>query len=173
MRLYLIFALLLCSTLSFAQGTCGSGVIITEIHNRPAKPDQATLDAAFADPALGNVDGDTSPNEGHTEWFEIYNTTGSPIVMDGWTIQDASSSSGTSVIGTFTIAPYSYAVFAGFNIPAAQGGVVFDYFYDYKKPSFNNESTYTTSSSVLNNCPDGVRISTTRRLFKNFYDVDC
>lgn len=132
----------------------GSGeIIITEYHNRPQKPTQEQLDAAL----LNNPDGaDTSPNEGHTEWFEIYNTTDEPVVMDGWTLTDASSTSNVSTIGNFTIAPHSYAVFSGFNIPEAQGGVVFDYFYDYKKPSFNNESSYADPGDT--SCPDGVII---------------
>ncbi|MFK7905544.1 MAG: chondroitinase-B domain-containing protein [Chitinophagales bacterium] len=133
----------------------GSGeVIITEYHNRPLKPSAEQLAAALPN----NPDGaDTSPNEGHTEWFEVYNTTDQAVVMDGWTLTDASSSSNVSTIGSFTLAPKSYAVFAGFNIPEAQGGVVFDYFYDYKKPSFNNESSYADEGDT--SCPDGVIIA--------------
>ncbi len=132
----------------------GTGeVIITEYHNRPLKPSAEQLAAALPN----NPDGaDTSPNEGHTEWFEVYNTTNNPVVMDGWTLTDASSSSNVSTIGSFTLAPKSYAVFAGFNIPEAQGGLVFDYFYDYKKPSFNNESSYADAGDT--SCPDGVII---------------
>jgi len=108
-----------------AAASGGTGeVIITEIHNRPLKPNQEQLDAALPNNPAG---ADTSPNEGHTEWFEVYNTTSSPVVMDGWIIQDGSNSS-TSIIGSYTLAPNAYAVFSGFNIPDAQGGVVFDYF---------------------------------------------
>ena len=128
----------------------GTGeVIITEYYNRPQKPTQEQLDAALPNNPAG---ADTSPNEGHTEWFEVYNTTDSPVVMDGWTLTDASSSSNFSVIGSFTLAANSYAVFSGFNIPEAQGGLVFDYFYDYKKPSFNNESSYADPGDT--SCPD-------------------
>lgn len=145
----LITLTLLISGFAFAQGS--GEVIITEIHNRPQKPTQAQLDAAIL---AGGVTSDTTPNEGHTEWFEVYNTTESAVVMDGWQIIDASSSSNITTIGTFTLAANSYAAFAGFQIPDAQGGVVFDYIYDYKKPSFNNESTYSSGSTT--NCPDGV-----------------
>jgi len=62
---------------------------------------------------------DTTPNEGHTEWFEIYNTTSSDVVMDGWTLTDASNGAQT-VIGSFTLAANSYAAFSGFNIPDAK-----------------------------------------------------
>lgn len=133
----------------------GTGeVIITEYHNRPLKPTQEQLDAALPNNPAG---ADTSPNEGHTEWFEVYNTTDEPVVMDGWTLTDASSSSNVSTIGSFTLAPKSYAVFSGFNIPEAQGGIEFDYFYDYKKPSFNNESSYADPGDT--SCPDGVIIA--------------
>ena len=133
----------------------GTGeVIITEYHNRPLKPSQEQLDIALPNNPAG---ADTSPNEGHTEWFEIYNTTDEPVVMDGWTLTDASSSSNVSTITSFTIEPHSYAVFSGFNIPEAQGGVQFHYFYDYKKPSFNNESSYADPGDT--SCPDGVIIA--------------
>ena len=151
MKINLLFIFLLMSTVAFGQGT--GEVIITEIHNRPLKPsDEQLADALPNNPA----DADDTPNEGHTEWFEVYNTTSSDVVMDGWTLTDASGS-GMSTIGSFTIAANSYAVFAGFNIPAAQGGVEFDYFYDYRKPSFNNESSYADAGD--NACPDGVIIA--------------
>ncbi len=152
MKQNLLLLLLLISTIAFGQGT--GEVIITEYHNRPLKPSQEQLDAALANNPAG---ADTSPNEGHTEWFEIYNTTDEPVVMDGWTLTDASSSSNVSTISSFTIPAKSYAVFSGFNIPDAQGGVEFDYFYDYKKPSFNNESSYADAGDT--SCPDGVIIA--------------
>ncbi len=135
----------------FGQGT--GEVIITEYYNRPLKPSQEQLDAALPNNPAG---ADTSPNEGHTEWFEVYNTTSSPVVMDGWILTDGSNSS-FSTIGSFTLAANAYAVFSGFNIPEAQGGVVFDYFYDYKMPSFNNESSYSDPGDT--SCPDGVIIT--------------
>ncbi len=152
MKINLLFLFLLMSSFAFAQGT--GEVIITEIHNRPLKPSDEQLAAALPNNPAG---ADDTPNEGHTEWFEVYNTTSSDVVMDGWTLQDASSSSGLSTIGSFTLPANSYAVFAGFNIPAAQGGVEFDYFYDYKSPSFNNESSYADAGDTA--CPDGVIIS--------------
>ena len=151
MRTKFLLLLLLITTGVFAQGT--GEVIITEIYNRPLKPSQEQLDAALPNNPAG---ADDTPNEGHTEWFEIYNTTSAPVVMDGWTLTDGSSTSNVSTIGSFTIQPGEYAVFSGFNIPAAQGGVVFDYFYDYKKPSFNNESSYADPGDTA--CPDGVTI---------------
>ncbi len=138
----------------FVVGGGTGEVIITEIYNRPLKPTEDQLAAALPNNPAG---ADTEPNEGHTEWFEIYNTTNQDVVMDGWTIGDASSSSRSSVISSFTLPANSYAVFSGFNIPEAQGGYQFDYFYDYKKPSFNNESSYADPGDK--NCPDGVSLS--------------
>ncbi|MGH1433840.1 MAG: T9SS type A sorting domain-containing protein [Lewinella sp.] len=152
MRINFIYLMLLFSISAFGQGT--GEVIITEYHNRPLKPTDEQLAAALPNNPAG---ADTSPNEGHTEWFEVYNTTDQPVVMDGWTLTDASSSSNVTTIGSFTLAPHSYAVFSGFNIPEAQGGVEFDYFYDYKKPSFNNESSYADDGDT--SCPDGVIIA--------------
>jgi hypothetical protein len=149
MKIHLLCFLLFLSTGIFAQGS--GEVIITEYHNRPQKPTEEQLAAAMPNNPAGS---DIEPNEGHTEWFEVYNTTDQDVVMDGWIIQDASSSSGTSVIGSFTLAAESYAVFSGFNIPEAQGGVEFDYFYDYKAPSFNNESSFADAGDT--SCPDGV-----------------
>jgi len=82
--------------------------------------------------------------------------------MDGWVISDGSSGgdesgdSGTTTITSFTLGAGEYAVFAGFDIPAAHGGVQFDYFYTYRTPSFNNESSYTNDTMTNSNCPDGV-----------------
>ena len=149
----LSFTLLLLFALSFGYSQGSGEVIITEIYNRPLKPTQDQLDAALAK----NPDGaDVTPNEGHTEWFEVYNTTNEPVDMSGWTLTDASSMSNFTTITSFVIAPNSYAAFSGFNIPDAQGGVEFDYFYEYKKPSFNNESSYSDPGD--NACPDGIII---------------
>ena len=152
MRFSLLTLLIVLSANLMGQGS--GEVIITEYYNRPLKPTEEQLAAALPNNPAG---ADTSPNEGHTEWFEVYNTTDEAVVMDGWTLTDASSSSNVTTIGSFTLAPHSYAVFSGFNIPEAQGGVEFDYFYDYKKPSFNNESSYADAGDTA--CPDGVIIA--------------
>ena len=104
MKSQLLFIFLLISTISFGQGT--GEVIITEIYNRPLKPTEEQLAAALANNPAG---ADETPNEGHTEWFEVYNTTNEPVIMDGWTLTDASSSSNVSTITNFTIEANSYA----------------------------------------------------------------
>ncbi|MGM5470622.1 T9SS type A sorting domain-containing protein [Flavobacteriaceae bacterium LMO-SS05] len=151
MKTNLLITFLLVTAMTFGQQT--GEVIVTEIHNRPQKPTQQQLDDAIT---AGGITSDATPNEGHTEWFEIYNTTGSPVVMDGWMIVDESSSSNVTTIGSFTLGVGQYAMFTGFYIPEAQGGIIPDYVYDYKKPSFNNESSYDQATD--SSCPDGVSI---------------
>lgn len=151
MKTKLLLLLLLTMSFSFAQQT--GEVIVTEIYNRPLKPTQEALDAALlAFPQ--NSDDNTTPNEGHTEWFEIYNTTASAVDMTNWILEDINGNQ--TVMGAFSIPAYSYASLSGFHIPDAQGGHVFDYQYDYKKPSFNNESSYSDAGD--DNCPDGLII---------------
>lgn len=163
MKKNLLLGLLLTASVGFAQFTQTGEVVITEIHNRPNKPTTAQLMAvqdsqpsywaegdAFA---TDQIDGD----EDHTEWFEIYNPGSVAVVMDGWKIEDASKGAGSGiVIGTFTLGAGEYAVFSGTDIPDAQGGVQFDYFWDYESIGLNNESTYSDSTDA--NCPDGIKI---------------
>ncbi|MEP5339311.1 MAG: T9SS type A sorting domain-containing protein [Algibacter sp.] len=169
-KLLFICTLLFSSLMSYGQfgmsaSDFGTGeIVITEIHNRPDKPTDAevlavqssqpsywTAGDAFDADQVDNSEGD----EDHVEWFEVYNTTGSAVVMDGWVLEDQSGS-GSTTIGTFTLGAGEYAVFSGFDIPAAQGGVQFDYFYDYEELSFNNESSYDGATD--SSCPDGVAI---------------
>lgn len=139
----------------------GTGeVIITEIHNRPQRPSAEEMTAAIPNNpgSPGNTDlrDDGSGQEQHTEWFEVFNTTDSPVVMDGWVVTDASGS-GSFTIGSFTLGAGAYASFTGYDIPAAQGGVSFDYIYTYEEASFNNESSYADAGD--SQCPDGLIIT--------------
>ncbi len=167
-RLLLLTMMLFTITLSYSQGT--GEVIITEIHNRPQKPSPAQMvfDALASQPAywtdngsnVGNQVDNDQGDEGHAEWFEVYNTTASPVVMDNWTLTDASSSSNVTTISSFTIQSGEYAIFTGYHIPEAHGllstDTFGDYIYDYKKPSFNNESSYADADDKA--CPDGIII---------------
>jgi len=142
----------------------GTGeVIITEIHNRPQRPSADEMIAAIPNnpgsPGNADLRGNGEGQELHTEWFEVFNTTNSPVVMDGWVFTDASGGSRTFTVSNFTLGAGEYAAFTGYNIPAAQGGVVFDYIYTYNEMSFNNESSYTNESMNNTNCPDGVIIT--------------
>lgn len=139
----------------------GTGeVIITEIHNRPQRPSADEMIAAIPNnpgsPGNADLRGDGSGQEQHTEWFEVFNTTDSPVVMDGWVFTDASGS-GSFTVDSFTLAAGAYASFTGYDIPAAQGGVVFDYIYTYEEASFNNESSYSDMGDT--GCPDGIVIT--------------
>jgi hypothetical protein len=87
---------------------CGNygDIIITEIMQNPA--------------AVGDNSG---------EWFEVYNTTGAPINMQGWVIKDDASSGEEFTISALTVPANDYAVF-GINADmGTNGGVPVDYEY--------------------------------------------
>ncbi len=89
--------------------TCASigDIIITEIMQNPSA---------------------VSDNAG--EWFEVYNTTGSPIDLQGWTLNDSSSSSETHTIATSVIVPAGgYAVLGNNSDFTTNGGVTLNYSY--------------------------------------------
>jgi len=149
----------------------GTGeVIITEIHNRPQRPSADEMQAAIPNnPGSPGNDDLRSNGEGqelHAEWFEVFNTTDSPVDMSGWVFTDASGGSRTFTVSSFVLGAGEYAAFTGYNIPAAHGGHEFDYIYTYNEMSFNNESSYSPSTDpdtgevVLDdNCPDGIIIT--------------
>jgi len=74
-------------------------IIITEMMQNPA--------------AVGDSDG---------EWFEIYNSDGSAVDLDGWTIRDDDSDSHT-ITGSVVVPAVSYAVLCRNSNPAVNGGV--------------------------------------------------
>ncbi|WP_353779197.1 T9SS type A sorting domain-containing protein [Winogradskyella sp. 3972H.M.0a.05] len=89
--------------------SCGSpgDIIITEIMQNPA--------------AVSDADG---------EYFEVYNTTGSPIDMNGWIIKDEATVSETHTISGSVIVPANgYALFAINGDFATNGGLNEDYVY--------------------------------------------
>ncbi|MFB9057947.1 T9SS type A sorting domain-containing protein [Mariniflexile ostreae] len=154
MKTKLLFTFLLTYAMAFAQGT--GEVIITEFYNRPPKPSQEQIDTVKGLPQnAGSVGNTNSPDEGHGEWLEIYNTTTAPVVMDGWKLVDGSNNAEV-IIESFTLEAGAYAIFAGYYIPELHGGIEPDYIYPFKKISLNNETTYSGGSET--NCPDGVII---------------
>lgn len=89
--------------------TCSNpgDIIITEIMQNPA---------AVAD--------------GSGEWFEIYNTTGAPIDMQGWIIKDEATVGEEHTISTLIVPANSYVVLGINSDFATNGGVNVDYQYD-------------------------------------------
>jgi len=113
-------------------------------------------------------------NEQDREWFEVYNTTSSPIDMNGWTIGDNSSSGRDHLIdngATPVIIPAnSYAVFV-YNDDPNVSIVIPNTVYEYGGgtgnsnsgfPTWNNESTYiggsTNDDGIELISPSGVTI---------------
>ena len=75
---------------------------------------------------MNNADG----NDDDKEWFEVYNTTGAAIDMDGFTISDLGSDSHV-ISGTVTVPALGYAVLGQNASTAANGGVTVDYAYGF------------------------------------------
>ncbi len=87
--------------------TCAApgSIIVTEIMKNPA-----------------NV------TDSNGEYFEVYNTTGSAIDMQGWTIYDAGGQTLT-ISSSVVVAANDYAVFGINSDFAANGGITVDYQY--------------------------------------------
>ncbi|GAB5563695.1 MAG: hypothetical protein Wins2KO_07580 [Winogradskyella sp.] len=82
-------------------------IIITEIMQNPS--------------AVGDGDG---------EYFEVYNTTGTDINLNGWLITDLSSASENfTVMGSLIVPANGYAVFGVNGDSMANGGLNVDYVY--------------------------------------------
>lgn len=70
--------------------------------------------------------GDTSG-----EYFEVYNTTGASIDMQGWVIKDDVSAGETHTIASSVIVPsMGYTVFGVNSNPVTNGGITVNYQYD-------------------------------------------
>ena len=107
-KLYILF--LLTGILGFAQNP--GDLVITEIMNNP-------------DPVSDTVG----------EWFEIYNTTGNPIDIVGWTLKDDGTdtyviiSGGESGTGTTVVPANGYLVLGRSDDTMTNGGAPVDYSY--------------------------------------------
>lgn len=105
---------------------------------------------------------DPSGDESQQEWFEIMNTTSSPIDLDGWTFQDRSSSSRTFVVAGELILPANgYLVFGNTADMSLNGGIAVDYAYnptDASTFSFNNSNSFDDGADGCNGSvdPDGM-----------------
>lgn len=65
-------------------------------------------------------------SDANGEWFEIYNTTDSPINLNGWILHDNSATSHT-IVGDNIIASHDYFVFCKQSDSLTNGGVPEDY----------------------------------------------
>ena len=87
-------------------------------------------------------------NDTDGEWFEVFNTTGSPIDMQGWTISDAGTDSHT--IGSSLVVPAGgYAVLGINGDLGTNGGVTVDYVYSSFTLSNSDDEVILTCSSTI------------------------
>ncbi|HEX9825783.1 MAG TPA: lamin tail domain-containing protein [Flavobacteriaceae bacterium] len=97
----------------------------------------ATVNFSVLNPCSSNV-GDIIINEimqnpsavldSDGEWFEVYNTTGSPIDINGWTISDSGSNSHT-ISSSLIVPANGYAVLGNNSDSGTNGGVTVNYQY--------------------------------------------
>ncbi len=109
MRKLLPVGLLAVGVVAASVGWCASpgDVVITEIMQNP--------DAV---------------SDSYGEWIEIYNTTGSAIDIDGWTIGDGESEEHTiNNSGSFILPAGGFLVLGRNEEPALNGGCIVDYQY--------------------------------------------
>jgi Secretion system C-terminal sorting domain/Lamin Tail Domain len=87
------------------------------------------------------------------EYFEVYNTTGAPIDMQGWDIVDLTNSGENFTIASSLIVPsMGYAVFGVNGVTGTNGGVTVDYVYDGTSTFLGNgsdEISIQCSSTVI------------------------
>ncbi len=121
---YILLFTLLISALSFGQ--VAGDIIITEIMQNPAA---------------------VSDNVG--EYFEIYNTTGSSIDMNGWIISDNGSNSHT-IVSSLVVPANGYLVLGVNTDTATNGNVPVDYSYggDIGLSNGDDELILTTAGAV-------------------------
>jgi len=75
------------------------------------------------------------------EWFELYNTTASPIDLQGWTIIDDNhtlAEEGYTILNSLIIPAGGYLVFANNGDLMTNGGLTPDYVYDYADLTLGN-----------------------------------
>lgn len=99
------FLTLLFLTVALSSGQNPGDIIITEIMQNPG--------------VVNDADG---------EWFEVYNTTGADIDMDGWTVRDDGADSFV-IVGALIVPAGSYIVLGNNADAGTNGGVTVNYDY--------------------------------------------
>jgi hypothetical protein len=66
--------------------------------------------------------------DGVGEWFEVYNNSGTPVDMDGWTIKDDGTNTHT-IAGTLIVPAYGFAVLGNNGDALTNGGYTCNYVY--------------------------------------------
>ncbi|MBU1936563.1 lamin tail domain-containing protein, partial [bacterium] len=84
------------------------------------------------------------------EWFEVYNTTGSSIDMNGFILRDNGGSH--TISGTAVVASHAYFVFCCNETLATNGGVPTDYEYPYAYPA---GLQFSNTADVVKICTPG------------------
>ncbi|MCX7047009.1 MAG: lamin tail domain-containing protein, partial [Candidatus Sumerlaeota bacterium] len=92
--------------------------------NRPA------FAAAPQNVIITEIMADANGDDLYKEWFELYNTTGAAIDINGWTIRDNQSDLHTIVAGGALMVPsHGYLTLGASSNPTLNGGVLVNYAY--------------------------------------------
>ncbi len=107
-----------------------------ETASRPAVLAVLALAAALASPAQAQLvineilQDPAAVSDSAGEWLELYNPTGSPVDVEGWTLRDDGTNSHTIANGApLVVPPGGYLVLARNADPSTNGGVAVGYEY--------------------------------------------
>lgn len=121
----------------------------------PAQATTATQDptgATAGDIIITEVMQDpTDVSDGSGEWFELFNTTGSGIDIDGWTISDNGSDSHTiNNGGALTVPAGGFLILGNNSTTSTNGGVPVDYQFptNFYLSNSDDELILTSDESV-------------------------
>ena len=120
-------------------GTCAFGECVGGVPVAPLEGELIITEIMF------NPSGDIP--EGAGEWFEVYNTTGLTLSLDGCVVADNSAT--TMNISGVTVAPQSYALFAGSGDTGVNGGLVPDGIFAFGLANTSDKLTFTCGATVI------------------------
>ncbi len=126
-------------------------------YGTPGKANSNAAGAAPGSVVINEFLPDPSGNEREQEWFELMNTTSAAIDLNGWTIQDRSSSSRTfTITGTLMIPANGFLVFGNTKDKTLNGGINVDYEYN---PSGGSSGLTMNNSNSFDDGPMGCNSS--------------